>query len=479
MSEVDGVFMKHALYRDYALTVVGFSLCWQFFPTALFSKAFIYYSDSVDAYLKSFIAILILLVFLGILVVIFRRRLEVFCSVHRGALFIMLMASPIGYLLLIGAPLLSVFSSVVHWTGIVLVASGYLMLILIWLDSLAQMTGKTPFLIIVFSFFISSFVPMIAYLPGPVVLICLPLIPLVSSLCWYLTDVSSRQGSDCSWHVLAKFPLDLIGLFALFIYGGRFVVGFLLRFNGVVSISERVVTLVLAMVILVQIIVVLYRSKECNRIISSIWTPAAILFMAGLFIIIPFSAEWSHIGISVIVAELSCFEILLYIVLLLMIRTTHSSSLLVFGLAFVLLKVVPTLMQRLLVPYLAEAIDLADYNYSTMLIVAVDLVVISGAFLYFNHQTMRRAYLLNYNSEITKEYICQVIGEESSLSKRETEILTMMAQGNSLKRISETLFLAPGTIQGYSKTLYRKLGIHSKQDLIDLVTDRYEKERAD
>lgn len=471
--------MKHALYRDYALTVVGFSLCWQFFPTALFSKAFVYYPDPSDAYLRSFIAILVLLVFLGMLVVCFRRSLEVFCSEHRSTLFLMLMTTPLGYLLLIGAPLLPMFSATAYWVGIVLVASGYLMLILIWLDNLAQMKGKTPFLMIVLSFFISSFVPMAAYLPGSVVLVCLPLLPLVSASCWYLTDVSSRRGSDCSWSVLTKFPLDLIGLFALFIYGGRFVVGFLLRFNGVVSVSERIVTLVLAMAILVQIVVALYRSKECNRIISSIWTPAAILFIVGLSIIIPFSAEWSHVGTSVIAAELSCFEVLLYIVLLLMIRNTRSSSLLVFGLAFVLLKVVPTLMQRLLVPYLAEVLDLTSYDYSTMLVVAIDLVVISGAFLYFNRQTMKRAYVLNDDSEITRECICQVIGEESSLSKREVEILTMMAQGNSLKKISETLFLAPGTIQGYSKTLYRKLGIHSKQDLIDLVTDRYEKEHMD
>lgn len=47
--------------------------------------------------------------------------------------------------------------------------------------------------------------------------------------------------------------------------------------------------------------------------------------------------------------------------------------------------------------------------------------------------------------------------------------MILLAQGNSQKHISEVLYLALGTVQWYAKTIYRKLGVHSKQELINLV----------
>ena len=71
---------------------------------------------------------------------------------------------------------------------------------------------------------------------------------------------------------------------------------------------------------------------------------------------------------------------------------------------------------------------------------------------------------------------CTDVAREAELSEREAEIMALIAHGNSQKHISEVLYLALGTVQWYAKTIYRKLGIHSKQELINLVTDRVEGE---
>ncbi len=71
---------------------------------------------------------------------------------------------------------------------------------------------------------------------------------------------------------------------------------------------------------------------------------------------------------------------------------------------------------------------------------------------------------------------CTDVAREAGLSEREAEIMALIAHGNSQKHISEVLYLALGTVQWYAKTIYRKLGIHSKQELINLVTDRVEGE---
>lgn len=53
------------------------------------------------------------------------------------------------------------------------------------------------------------------------------------------------------------------------------------------------------------------------------------------------------------------------------------------------------------------------------------------------------------------------------LTHREAEVAICLAQGNSVKRTAEKLYIAPSTVQSFSKSIYRKMGIHSKQALID------------
>ncbi len=68
--------------------------------------------------------------------------------------------------------------------------------------------------------------------------------------------------------------------------------------------------------------------------------------------------------------------------------------------------------------------------------------------------------------------LCQEIGEEAGLTKREVEVLALLARGRDLPYICEELYLARNTVKGYTKSIYAKLGVHSKQELIDLVDAR-------
>lgn len=56
-----------------------------------------------------------------------------------------------------------------------------------------------------------------------------------------------------------------------------------------------------------------------------------------------------------------------------------------------------------------------------------------------------------------------------ALSPRETDVLVAYAHGRNVAYLAEHLVLSSNTIRSHSKTLYAKLGVHSKQELIDLV----------
>ena len=59
--------------------------------------------------------------------------------------------------------------------------------------------------------------------------------------------------------------------------------------------------------------------------------------------------------------------------------------------------------------------------------------------------------------------------EGFALTEREAEVARLLAEGNSQKKIAELMGVSIGTVQTHVKAVYRKLDIHSKQQLIDLV----------
>ena len=56
------------------------------------------------------------------------------------------------------------------------------------------------------------------------------------------------------------------------------------------------------------------------------------------------------------------------------------------------------------------------------------------------------------------------------LTNRERDVLAGLAAGNTAASIAEELCLSTSTVQSYTKTLYAKLGLNKKQQVIDLVT---------
>ena len=64
---------------------------------------------------------------------------------------------------------------------------------------------------------------------------------------------------------------------------------------------------------------------------------------------------------------------------------------------------------------------------------------------------------------------CHALAVKYSLTKRETEVLELLARGRTMRVITEKLVLSKGTVSTHIANIYRKTNIHRQQDLIDLV----------
>ncbi len=61
---------------------------------------------------------------------------------------------------------------------------------------------------------------------------------------------------------------------------------------------------------------------------------------------------------------------------------------------------------------------------------------------------------------------------DSILSDRETEVITLLAQGKSYKSIGEQLFLSRNTIKFHIKNIYEKLQVNCREDAIHIASQK-------
>ena len=64
---------------------------------------------------------------------------------------------------------------------------------------------------------------------------------------------------------------------------------------------------------------------------------------------------------------------------------------------------------------------------------------------------------------------CEAIRLHYRLSARETEVMEHIARGDTVPRIASELEVSENTVRTHAKRIYAKLGIHSKQELGDLI----------
>lgn len=90
-------------------------------------------------------------------------------------------------------------------------------------------------------------------------------------------------------------------------------------------------------------------------------------------------------------------------------------------------------------------------------------------------------FLLRYVTQLDKglrrqkaqttveEALCNKLASAKGLTEREKDILSLLYRGYSGKAMSQELFISESTVRTHTDRVYRKLSVHSKQELIKMV----------
>lgn len=66
---------------------------------------------------------------------------------------------------------------------------------------------------------------------------------------------------------------------------------------------------------------------------------------------------------------------------------------------------------------------------------------------------------------------CRMIKQAYSLTDRESDVLGLIMHGRDVAHMADTLFVSENTVRSHCKNLYRKLDVHSRQQIFDLVEE--------
>ena len=115
------------------------------------------------------------------------------------------------------------------------------------------------------------------------------------------------------------------------------------------------------------------------------------------------------------------------------------------------------------------------YWIQIMAMVMVFVLLMASLFMFSNRNLTTGWGLVLPSQRLTSdsslESVAQQLTIENNITPREAEIFLLMARGRNRRVISEELVVSEETIKSHINSIYRKLDIHSQQELLDLVED--------
>lgn len=119
--------------------------------------------------------------------------------------------------------------------------------------------------------------------------------------------------------------------------------------------------------------------------------------------------------------------------------------------------------------FVASNIGLSIGSIFACMLLAITIVFIAMRLIFSDTVFMSVMEIVPFSLRKRFQDKCQAVIEHYGLSGREAEIMMLFAKGRNLAYIQEELYLSRNTISTHRQHIYKKLGIHSQQELLDLI----------
>ena len=393
----------------------------------------------------------------------------------------------------------------------------FVLLTYAWAAWLVSISARTAVLASLASFGASFVLKQVALLPGSLGVVATASLPLVSCALWFVAgrgDVARHLGAprregdhpDTTRPSLAVAAgggnvtrsRSVILMLATFLVVGGLVRGLV---NGTVDGSVQFPPILMdltSVAFACLALVYCWREGRRGRAARVVWSIIAVAFFAGLLAMPVFGTRQFDAGTQAVIQARTYFELLLWLVLLDGVRRGALTFFQAFGMVFVLVDTISGFIGYVLPYAVASVVGLPGVGMTSSMALLVTMLLIVAYVLILNlpdeatptgRETMvggadagaagempvAGASVVPQTPTEAPAGVARAVGPFASaapdggLTPREEHVARLIAEGNTQRRVAELEGITLGTVQSHVKSIYRKLGIHSRQELIDLV----------
>lgn len=457
--------------------IAGFALYWPSLRQFELGSLMGGYAHRDTAGTLVLVAVLVaMLVFCGAAMMA-RRRIEPLFAQPSGPAVLVACSGSWGALLLMGAPACGVLAGPLALLGAACMALGYLALTLAWALVLLEREPWWALTVVAVGYALGEFAPLLDLAGEPFAQGFTLLASVGSAVAWRFCSLTAQGAAQKSqtnyaFKALRNLPLLLVTMIALFLFVGRVAVGAFIPINAQIDLPVRLIDAAVALLFM-GVLVWSRRPKNplaWDTLLKSCWVFLALMVIAGLLLA---GASWNlALGEGLVAAGFNCFELFLWVLLMRLARERNLSVTLVFCGVFSLCKVVPVFCGKLLAPQVAQAFgDQANDARAAFLLIMVFLLVAATFwFLAFGGRIWEPANNDGAHTPSRASMKSAALDDRMGrygLTPREIEVVGYVLNGYSYQKTADLMGVSLSTVQSHVKNLYRKLGVHTKDELVE------------
>lgn len=352
----------------------------------------------------------------------------------------------------------------------------YLVVTFAWCLSAVALGVREGVLTAVLTYVASCALSALYLLPSPWHDVLEVAAPTLSGLLWLKSPVRQEDNVAFSPGALKNFPLITIVLCAVFycVAGSvRDYVGYE-NFESAEGFRALVPLAVQAgsAAVLFVAFRLGFRSDANWQSFLTALVVAIVFFFGCLFVVVLGWVPAAKGGELLMSASYMCFKLLLLIFIVVVAESLQASVVTAFSVFFVSVATLFMFVVGTVLPFAVSLAGLDVYanRQTTLLVVAFGLIMVTLVCLLRYVLANERSVVASSQKTASHEAL-QRIAQAHRLTPREVDVAALVLQGYSLKMVAQILYIAEGTVQTHMKNLYRKLGLHSKQELIALVNE--------
>lgn len=268
----------------------------------------------------------------------------------------------------------------------------------------------------------------------------------------------------------AAVSLALVVILALFLIVGSVMRGFCLLHNiGQVADTAIFTAKSLSPVAALLLLFFVHRFQHNKNAQNILMLVLLFVCMSTVFFAAFAFSQTASLSSSLIVSGRFFLAFYFWLFLLYLVRD-NECPVWIASLTFVCVEAISWLLSYAVVPLAARTfVHSGGYSIESIALAMVFFLV-AGVFVLLCLFLLKKQEIsVAQAPDASEEEFWAATKRQYGLTDREVEVMQLFAQGHSVKRVAELLVISPATVQAHNKNLYRKLDIHSKQQLIDYV----------